>query len=82
MELLILKIVLIVLIVRLIFLTIGHVCVVFWDKATDDMVSQILKDPREYVRTEHMCKFMYNMIWFYLLIKILIGAFSNQITIN
>jgi len=82
MTLIIIKIVLFILLIRIIFLTIGHLVIVFYKDATKMAVKEIIKDPEDFVRSEHICKFMYNMIWFYLFIKILIGVFSNQITIN
>ena len=82
MGLLVFKIILIILTIRIIWLIIGHLIITFWDKATEDYVTEILKDPKGYVREDHACKFMYDMIWLYLFIKILIGAFTGQITIN
>ena len=45
-------------------------------------VEQITKDPEEYVRTDHICKFMYNMIWIVVFIKLLYAAFNGNVTIN
>lgn len=82
MELLIFKIFLIVITIIIIYLMISHLFVVFCDKATDDAVNDILNDPRKYVRTDHMCKFMYDMIWLYIFLKLLWCVFSGNITIN
>jgi hypothetical protein len=82
MILIIIKIVLIILLVRVIALTIGHLTIVFWDHATKMGVDEIMKNPEEYVRTEHMCKFMYNMIWIAVFIKLLYAAFTGHIEIN
>jgi len=82
MALTIIKIVLIILMIRVIGLTIGHLVVVFWDYATDYAVKQIMENPEEYVRTEHICKFMYNMIWIAVFIKLLYAAFSGHIILN
>lgn len=82
MGLLVFKIILIILTIRIIWLIIEHLIITFWDKATKDYVTEILKDPEHYVREDHACKFMYDMIWLYLFIKILISAFTGQITIN
>ena len=82
MTLTIIKIVLIILMARLIVLIIGHLLTVFWDPATKMAVEQITKDPEEYVRTEHICKFMYNMIWIVVFIKLLYAAFSGHIEIG
>ena len=82
MVLTIIKIVLIILIVRVIVLTIGHLVTVFYDPATKMAVEQITKDPEDYVRTDHICKFMYNMIWIVVFIKLLYAAFSGHIEIN
>lgn len=82
MELLIFKIFLIAITIIIIYLMISHLFVVFYDKATDDAVNDILDNPREYVRTDHMCKFMYDMIWLYIFLKLLWCVFSGNITIN
>ena len=82
MTLTIIKIVLIILMVRVIGLTIGHLVTVFWDPATKMAVEQITKDPEDYVRTDHICKFMYNMIWIVVFIKLLYAAFCGHIEIN
>ena len=82
MTLIVIKIVLIILMIRLIVLTIGHLVTVFWDPATKMAVDQITKDPEDYVKTDHICKFMYNMIWTVVIIKLLYLAFSGHIEIN
>ena len=82
MTLIIIKIVLFILLIRIIFLTIGHLIVVFYQDATKMAVKEIMKDPEDFVRSEHMCKFMYNMIWILLFIKLLYAAFTGHITIN
>jgi len=82
MTLTIIKIVLIILMIRVIGLTIGHLVTVFWDPATKMAVEQITKDPEDYVRTDHICKFMYNMIWIVVFFKLLFAAFSGHIEIN
>ena len=82
MTLTIIKIVLIILMIRVIGLTIGHIVTVFWDPATKMAVEQITKDPEDYVRTDHICKFMYNMIWIVVFFKLLCAAFSGHIEIN
>lgn len=82
MTLTIIKIVLIILMIRVIGLTIGHLVTVFWDPATKMAVEQITKDPEDYVRTDHICKFMYNMIWIVVFFKLLYAAFIGHIEIN
>ena len=82
MELLIFKIFLIAIIIIIVYLMISHLFVVFYDKSTDDAVNDILNDPRKYVRTDHMLKFMGDMIWFYIFLKLLWGVFSGNIMIN
>ena len=82
MTLTIIKIVLIILMIRVIGLTIGHLVTVFWDPATKMAVEQITKDPEDYVKTDHICKFMYNMIWIVVFFKLLYAAFSGHIEIN
>ena len=66
MELLIFKIVLIILTIRIIWLIVFHGMIVFWDKATNDVISEILKDPVSYVKNDHMCNFFYDFIWLYI----------------
>ena len=78
MTIIIIKIVLVVLLLRVIALTVGHLIVVFCKDATKMAVNEIIN----FVRSEHMCKFMYNMIWILLFIKLLYGAFTGHITIN
>ena len=73
---------LILLIIRILWLIVEHLIIVFWDKATEDYVAEILKDPIHYVKENHACKFMYDMIWLYIFIKVLIGLYTNQIIIN
>ena len=82
MTLTIIKIVLIILMICVIGLTIGHIVTVFWDPATKMAVEQITKDPEDYVKTDHICKFMYNMIWIVVFFKLLYAAFSGHIEIN
>ena len=82
MALTIIKIVLIILMIRVIGLTIGHLVIVFWDYATKLEVERITKNPEEYIKTDHMCKFMYNMIWIVVFIKLLYAAFTGHIQIN
>ena len=82
MGLLIIKIVLILLFIRVIGLTIGHLIIVFYKDATKMAAKEIMKDPEHYVREDHICKFMYNMIWIVIFIKLLIAAFTGHITIN
>ena len=82
MTLTIIKIVLIILMIRVIVLTIGHLVTVFWDPATKMAVEEITKDPEDYVKTDHICKFMYNMIWIYVFFKLLYTVFSGNIEID
>ena len=82
MTLTIIKIVLIILMIRVIVLTIGHLVTVFWDPATKIAVEEITKDPEDYVKTDHICKFMYNMIWIYVFFKLLYTVFSGNIEID
>ena len=82
MTLIIIKIVLFILLIRIIFLTIGHLVIVFYKDATKMAVKEIMEDPEDFVRSEHMYKFMYNMIWILLFIKLLYAAFTGHITIN
>ena len=82
MVLIVVKIVLIILMLRVIALSIGHLVTAFWGPATKMAVEQITKDPEDYVRTDHICKFMYNMIWIVVFIKLLYAAFSGHIEIN
>ncbi len=82
MELFIFKIALIILTIRIIYLIVKHLIIVFWDKATKDTVSEILKDPEYYVRVDHMCKFMYDMVWLYIFIRLIVGVFSGKLSLT
>ena len=82
MTLIIIKIVLFILLIRIIFLTIGHLVIVFYKDATKMAVKEIMKDPEDFVRSEHICKFMNNMIWFAIFIQLLIAAYNGRIIIN
>lgn len=82
MTLTIVKIVLIILMIRVIALTIGHLSIVFYNEATKMAVDQITKDPEDYVKKDHICKFMYNMIWIVVFIKLLYAAFSGHLEIH
>ena len=81
-ALLIIKIILIVLLIRIIVLSLIHLIISFYDEATKIAVDEILKDPKEYVRYDHICKFMVNMIWLIIFIKLLIIAFNGNIDIS
>lgn len=81
-SLIILKIVSIALLLRIIWLIIFHLFVVFYDKATEEAIDEILKNPKKHVRDEHVCSFMYDLVWLYIFIKLIIYAFSGQITID
>jgi len=82
MEILIFKIVVIILLIRVIALIIEHLLIVFYNKANKIAVNQILEDPEKYVRYEHMCKFMNDMIWVMIFINLLVVAFKGNLTIN
>ena len=82
MALTIIKIVLIILVARIIFLSIGHLITIFYNKATQYAVELINKNTEKYIREEHMEKFFYNMIWLVILINLLICAFSGKIIIS
>lgn len=82
MGLIIIKIVVIILLIRVIALSIGHLIIVFYDEANKMAVEKITKDPENYVKTDHMCKFMYNMIWIVIFVKLLYAAFIGHITIE
>lgn len=82
MEILIIKIILIILLIRVIVLTIGHLVIVFYDEATKMAVDELLKDPMKYIRDEHMSTFFTNMIWIMFFISLLISTFKGNITIN
>jgi len=72
MELTIVKIVLIILAARIIFLSIGHLIIVFYKEATKMAVEYVKEDPEKYVRNEHMKSFFDNMIWLVIFINLLI----------
>ena len=82
MELIILKIILYILIIRIIILTVEHLAIVFSDKNIENEIANILKNPYEYVRAEHMRKFLTNMFWLYIFIRLIITAYSENIVFN
>jgi len=82
MELLIFKIIIIILLIRIIYLICKNLLIVFNDKVRKFTIETMLKDIDEYVRDEHMCNFFINCVWLYILIKLLIAAYSGNITIN
>jgi len=82
MALTIIKIVLIILVVRIVFLSIGHLIIIFYKEATKIAVEYVKKDPEKYVRDEHLDRFVDNMIWLTIFINLLIGVFSGKIIIS
>jgi len=82
MEILIVKIILIILLIRVIALSVTHLIIVFYDEATKIAVDELLKDPVKYIRDEHICTFFTNMIWIMFFTSLLISAFKGNITIN
>lgn len=82
MEILIFKIVVIILLIRVIVLSVGHLLLVFYDEATKMAVEEILKDPAKYIRDEHIGTFFTNMIWVIIFISLLIAAFKGNVTIS
>lgn len=82
MEILIIKIILIILLIRVIVLSIGHLAIVFYNEATKAAVKELLKDPEKYLRDEHLGIFFTNMIWVMIFISLLISAFTGNIIIG
>jgi len=82
MTITIIKIVLIILLIRVLLLSLGHLLTAFWDEANKMAVNEILKDPSKYVRDEHIGIFFTNMIWVYVFIQLLICVFKGNLTIN
>jgi phosphatidylglycerophosphatase A len=82
MEILIFKIVVIILLIRVIILSVGHLIIVFWEEATKMAVEEILKDPAKYIRDEHIGTFFTNMIWVMIFISLLIAAFKGNVIIS
>ena len=82
MEILIFKIVVIILLIRVILLSVGHLAIVFWDEATKMAVEELLKNPAKYIRDEHIGTFFTNMIWVMIFISLLIAAFKGNVTIS
>ena len=80
MELLIFKIIVIGCLIRLIFLQIGHLYIVFNKEGNKMQVDEILKDPEKYVRYDHIEKFIDNMFWVVIFIILIIAAFSGNVT--
>ena len=82
MGMTIFKIALVFLTIRIIILIVGHLYIVFFKEANELAVRKILENPQEYVRTDHMCKFMYDMVWFYIFVQLLFGVFSGNLIIS
>ena len=82
MELIIFKIIIIILLIRVIGLTIGHLVIIFYDEATKMAIDEILKDPVKYIRDEHFSTFCTNMIWIMIFIILLLSTFKGNITID
>ena len=82
MELIILKIILIILIIRIIGLMIEHLIIVFSDKDIEKEVNNIMKNPYERARSDHMNKFFNNMLWLYIFIRLIIGIYNGNILFN
>ena len=80
MELLIFKIVIIVCLIRLICLQVGHLTVAFNKEGNKMQVDEILKDPENYVKWDHIETFMNNMIWLFVIISLIVAAFSGNVT--
>lgn len=79
--LLLLKIVLFVAAIYLTFDIVATLLVVFYQKATEKVVEEVLKNPSKYVRTEYMVKFIRNMVYLYIVIMILMMLFRGNITV-
>ena len=82
MEILIFKIVVIILLIRVIALSIGHLLIVFWNEGTKMAVEELLKNPIKYIKDEHIGIFYTNMIWVMIFVILLIGVFKGNITFN
>lgn len=79
--LLLLKIVLFVAAIYLTFDIVATLLVVFYQKATEKVVEEVLKNPSKYVRQEYMVKFFRNMVYLYIVIMILMMLFRGNITV-
>lgn len=80
MELIIFKIITIGCLIRLIFLQIGHLYTAFSEEGNKMQVDEILKNPEQYVRYDHLSIFMTNMIWVVVIISLIVAAFSGNVT--
>lgn len=80
MELLLFKIITIGCLIRLILLQVGHLYTAFSEYGNKMQVDEILKNPEEYVKYDHMGTFMTNMIWAVFIIALIVAAFSGNVT--
>ena len=79
MGLIILKIVLIILLIRLVALQICHLFIAFDKDGNKMQVDEILKDPKKYVRYDHLETFIDNMFWLMIIWILLRAAFTGNV---
>ena len=56
-----------------------HLYVVFHPCGTNMAVTEVLKDPRKYVRYEHMVYFLRNMVGFFFVLMLFIAACRGNV---
>ena len=78
----VLKIILIVTLLFIMFHVVTHLLIVFWGKMTQEAVNEVLKDPHRYIRDEHMCYFIRNMVYLFLVLTLTIAVFQGKVNIS
>lgn len=82
MERIIVYIVLTVLLIGITWHIFGHLMIIFHSDTTDLAVKEVLKDPHKYMRYEHMCYFMRNMVYLFFILMFLVAACKGNLTIK
>ena len=79
MEMTIIYIVLIGLLIGIIWHILCNLMVVFYQHTTDLYIKKVMEDPYRYVRNEHMCHFMRNMLYLWFVCMFLIISCNGNI---
>lgn len=82
MEKIIVYIVLVALFIGILWHIFGHLMIVFHPGTTDLAVKEVLKDPHKYMRYEHMCYFMRNMVYLFFMSMFLTAACTGNMIIK
>ena len=78
MEMTVIYIVLIVLLLGILWHIFCHLMIVFHQDTTDLCVKKALEDPYRYVKYEHMCYFIRNMVYLFFACMLLFAACNGN----